>query len=111
MATLVQSKSGSATSGTTITVTLTSNTTAGNCLVVCAGDYAGTFPATVTGITLGGSAGNFTLGESKNTSAEPDAEIWADPNCAGGQTSVVVTFSATVTDAAVWVMEWSGVVT
>jgi hypothetical protein len=111
---LVQSKSGTATTGTSVTVTLTSGTTTGNCLVVCVGASDGTTNPTVSGITLGGSAGNFAFAEKQNSNADTDCEIWADPDCAGSQTSVVVSFNAgsgSNLGYAVQVMEWSGVAT
>ena len=112
---LVQSKSATGTTGTSVTVTLTSNTGAGNCLVVCVGATQATTNPTVSGITLGGSAGNFALAKAVNTNGTAvDCEVWADPNCAGGQTSVVVSFNAGSGSGlgyVVWVMEWSGIVT
>lgn len=112
MPTLVQSQSGSIASGATLTVTLGSATTAGNCLIVCAGAAQASADPTVSGITLGGSAGNFAVVKAVNNNADADCEIWADPGCAGGQTSVVVSFNAgsgSQQGNAVWVMEWSGV--
>ena len=75
------------------------STTAGNCLVVCVFlyDAAGGSARTVSGITIGGSADNF--GSSASVAAGSSsantgrAEIWCDPDCAGGQTSLVVTLS------------------
>jgi hypothetical protein len=106
---LVQSAGNTATSGTTVAVTL-SPTGPGNCLVVCAGVEAGS-ALTVSGITLGGSAGNFARAESQtdNYSSDLDCEAWTDQNCAGGQTSVTVTFSGTVGAAFAQVMEWGGI--
>lgn len=109
-ATLVQSKSATGTSGTSLTVTLNSPTTAGNCLIACAGTVDATNP-TISGITLGGSAGNWASGNTAYNNSYINAGIWIDPNCAGGQTSVVISFAGDsgggpVTDA--WVMEWSG---
>jgi hypothetical protein len=109
---LVQSAPGEATSGTTVTVTLTSPTGAGNCLAVCIGGSQGTTNPTVSGITLGGSPDNFNRAEAVNNNADTDCEIWLDPGCAGGRTSVVVTFNAgtgSTPGMSVWVMEWSGV--
>ena len=111
--TLVQSKSGTATAGTTVTITLTGSTTAHNCLVVYAGAYQSSVGPTVSGITLGGSAGNFNQ-EDFEPFGNADAEIWSDRDCAGGQTSVVVTFSAgsgSNLGMAAWVEEWSGLLT
>jgi hypothetical protein len=85
--TIVQQASASGFStGSAITATLPSPTTAGNCLVVCASGGSG---AIISGITLGGASGNFALAKRGNTNN--DAEIWTDQNCAGGQTAVAVT--------------------
>ena len=116
---LVQYAWGTATSGTTVTVTLGGTdsggtspgpTTEGNCLVVKAGT-GGSSALSVSGITLGGSDDNFAKAraETESSVVKIDAEIWTDQSCAGEQTSVVVTFSGSVTDAAVYVEEWSGV--
>src|ERR1039457_124610 len=90
MASVVQTKTGTATSGLSAAVTLTS-TGAGNCLVVCASDYLPS-PA-LHGITLGGLAGNFARATG-TTSGAAGGEIWVDDNCAGGQTALVVTCGA-----------------
>lgn len=84
----------STTNAGVLTVTIPA-TTAGNCLVVCIGATSGNgTPPTVTGVTLGGAAGNFaalvTKTATNGISASNGAFIWADPNCAGGQTSVVI---------------------
>lgn len=109
--TLVQHAQNNGSLVTSVTVTLGSNTTAGNCLVVCVATNNTT--TTISGITLGGSAGNFSQIVSQASPAVfgsgASCFIWADPNCAGGQTSVVVTFSASV-KAAVDVYEFSGLV-
>jgi len=75
-----------------LTVTLASPTTAGNCLIVCVASLNATTPASISGITLGGSADNFAAAVS-NTAQTASAFIWVDPNCAGGQTSVVISGS------------------
>lgn len=109
----VQSKSGTATSGTSLTITLDSPTAAGNCLVVKFGSTANTTNPNLTGITIGGSAGNFARAVQKNTAGVANADIWTDQNCAGGQTSVVLTFSAGSgggIGVGAWVEEWPGVV-
>lgn len=111
---LVQSGSATATSGSTVTVTLGAGTTAGNCLIVCAGTLQSSANPAVSGITLGGSAGNFAVAKKLNAAGIRNCETWADPNCAGGQTSVVVSFSGGSGSALrmnVWVMEWSGLAT
>jgi hypothetical protein len=111
VASLVQSAGNSASSSSSVTVTL-SPTGGGNCLVVCAGGLAGSAPS-VSGVTLGGSAGNFGVAPAKKQAVasftDGDCEVWTDQNCAGGQTSVTVTFSGSQTDAYAWVMEWSGI--
>jgi hypothetical protein len=88
--TLVQSKQGQTSASSTLTITLTSPTTAGNCLAVAISTTA----PTVSGVTLGGSADNFAQVAGTGVSAPPSVWAWADPNCAGGQTSVVITASA-----------------
>ena len=75
-----------------VTVTLGSPTTAGNCLVVAAVTTSVGTATTVSGVTLGGSADNFGSLYSEGNPATSNSVLtwWADPNCAGGQTSVVV---------------------
>lgn len=111
---LVQSKSATGTSGTSITVTLNSNTTAGNCLVVCVGTDESTDNPTVSGVTLGGSAGNFAAANTAYSNTDLNSAIWVDPNCAGGQTSVVISLTGGAgggTEVAAYVLEFSGVQT
>ena len=111
MATLVQSKSGTTTSATSLTIALTNPTTAGNCLVVCAGLEDGTDNPTISGITLGGAAGNFAAAATAYSNSYVNAAAWIDPSCAGGQTSVVITLTGGTGGGAgqcAWVMEWSG---
>ena len=98
---VVQTTSGYVTSSGPVTMTLGTPTTAGNCLVVCAANM-GTGHA-VSGVTLGLSAGNFA-----KAAGIVSAEIWADDNCAGGQTSLAVTFSSDVDGAAAVAYEVSG---
>lgn len=108
---LVQSKSGSGTTSP-VTVTLTSNTTAGNCLVVAVAAGNSTTNATVSGMTLGGSAGNFASAVALANNSDCNVEIWTDQNCAGGQTAVAVSFSGgtgTGNGFDVFVWEFSGV--
>jgi hypothetical protein len=110
---LVQVKSGTGTTSP-ITVTLTSATTAGNCLVVAVGEGNSTTNPTVTGITLGGSADNFAIAASLKNNSDANVEIWTDQNCAGGQTSVAVSFNAGTgagNGYTVFVYEFSGVAT
>ena len=111
MVAFVQSASSTSIVGATVTVTL-SATTAGNCLVVASEASQGAANPTITGITLGGAADHFAqlaiVGDP--TASVAFVEIWADPNCAGGQTSVVVTYSVNPPGTAcVWVYEFSGI--
>ena len=106
----VQSVSGSATSGTTVTVPLTA-TGAGHSLVVYVGASQDTTNPTVSKVTVNGAtnADNFAQCCSNVNNAECNSYIWYDPNCASGITSVEVTFAAgTGTEQcnAVWVEEW-----
>jgi hypothetical protein len=99
---VVQSATNSVTNTTgTLTLTLGTATTAGNCLVVLPGGYcpgaAGNIGANTC--TLGGVAGNFNASHlSGAQSSTPDdcaALIpWADWNCAGGQTVISVALTA-----------------
>ncbi len=75
-------------------------TTAGNCVVVFIFTYAlSSQTITTTGITLGGSAGNFQQAVAlQTTPVSGDTEYlaaWFDPDTAGGQTAVI----ASVTNA------------
>lgn len=96
---LVQSKSGDTASSSSLTLTLTSNTTAGNTLVVMFGASGGEVP---TGVTLGGSATGWT---------NPQGGTWINQNIAGGQTSIVISFSGTGGFAGAFAFEWSGLAT
>ena len=91
--TLVQAKQGSGTTSP-VTVTLTA-TGPGNCLVVAVGEGNSTTNPTVSGMTLGGSADNF-AGPAAGIAINADAncELWTDQDCAGGQTSLAVSFNA-----------------
>lgn len=107
---LVQTQPGHAAS-TTVTVTLGAPTTTGNCLIACVVSAATSTNGAVTGITLGGAAGNWAALTSAGTSGD-DAitSVWADPSCAGGQTAVVVTVNSTGTShTCVQVYEFSGI--
>ena len=109
---LVQDASGEITSGTSLTVTLGAGTTAGNCLVDAVGASQATTNPTVSGVTLGGSSTNAVDAKSVNNNADTDAEIWIIWDIAGGQTSVVTSFTAgsgSIQGNAATVMEWSGV--
>lgn len=70
-----------------LTSTLAEATTAGNTLAVAVCSYSAS--SSVTGITLGGSADHFAAAETQ-LATNMLATIWVDPDCAGGQTSVVV---------------------
>lgn len=97
------------TTANTLSVTIPA-TTAGNCLVVCIGVQAVT--PSVSGITLGGSAGNFAQLETDTSSSE-STWIWADPNCAGGQTAIVISgtnLSVDATHGGVSIHEVAGLV-
>jgi hypothetical protein len=101
---VVQStKNASANSGT-LTLTLGSATTAGNCLVVCISEEVGT----TSGIKIGGAADNFAKAISILGSSSTEAEIWTDQNCVGGQTSVVITLTSSSSATAAVVYEVSG---
>jgi hypothetical protein len=92
-------------------VSFGSPTTAGNCVVVGFTDESGA--TSVTGVTLGGSADNFAQlvsAEGAPFSGTVLAVLWADPNCAGGQTAISVTASGS-SNPTVWAAEFSGIVT
>jgi hypothetical protein len=111
---LVQSKSATGTSGTSLTITLSSATTAGNCLIVVLGAQEATDNPQITGITLGGSAGNFASANTAYNNSNVNSAIWIDPNCAGGQTSIVITMgsgSGGTPLTAAYALEFSGVAT
>ena len=78
------------TSANSLSVTIPS-TTAGNCLVVAIMSENSSAQS-VSGITLGGSADNFAAAVS-DTTQHTTAFIWCDPNCAGGQTAIVISGS------------------
>lgn len=108
---LVQTKQGSSATST-LTITLDSPTVAGNGLiVVLAASGTTANPTSVTSITLGGVADNFS--QISTFGSASDAAIgatWLDLNCAGGQTSVVITTTGGTGTLAVMasVYEWSG---
>jgi hypothetical protein len=91
---LIQSVSGT-TTGTSLTLTLPNNTSPGNTVIVTSCSSASPANPTISGITLGGSAGNFAQAASAG-SPSVDAItsfLWSDPGCAGGQNSVVLTWT------------------
>jgi hypothetical protein len=81
--------------GTGTGISFGTATTAGNCVIVLLGDHGATSAPSVTGVTLGGLAGNFAALATavKATSPFQFATAWADPSCAGGQTAIAVTES------------------
>ena len=74
----------------------TTPTQAGNTVVVVVGTgNASNVTQTITGITLGGSAGNFAQAEATQSAFQSGTGtatvmIWGDPNCAGGQTAIAI---------------------
>lgn len=99
-----------AASATSVTVTLGSPTTGGNCLVALIGTSADTTNGSPSGITLGGSAGNWAQSALQGTSGDHAIVAgWADPSCANGQTSVVASFTGGSGDHLfAWIFEFSG---
>jgi len=92
MASLIQAARNAGT-GTSITVTLGQPTTAGQCLVVLVYTAASTNGA-VSGVTLGGSPGNFAAEASKGTGGDHAiVTCWSNPSCAGGQTAIDISTS------------------
>jgi hypothetical protein len=108
---LVQTKQGSSALGT-LTITLDSATTAGNGLIVfLAASGTTSNPTSVTGITLGGVADNFSQVSTFGGGSDAGiGAVWLDLNCAGGQTSVAITTTGGSGTLAVMatVYEWSG---
>jgi hypothetical protein len=99
----IQTAFNSATTGTTVTVTLGQGTGSGNTLVAVI--YTGT--TSITSVKLGGSADHWASATSQSSSAVGDLGIWTDPLAASGQTSVVVTVGAS-NATAVFVYELPG---
>ena len=98
-----------AASASSVTVTLGSPTTGGNCLVALFGDAADTTNVLPSGITLGGSADNWAQVATWTANAHAAVAGWADPACAGGQTSVVISTTGGSGDHLfAWVFEFSG---
>jgi hypothetical protein len=90
---LVQSKQGAATASP-LSITLDNPTTAGNGLVVMVTSCGTTANGSVSGVTLGGAAGNFASAASVGASGDESiAAAWLDLNCAGGQTAVSIAFT------------------
>lgn len=99
-----------AASAASVTVTLGSPTTGANTLVALFGTSANSSNGSPSGITLGGSADNWAQSAIQGSSGDHAISAgWADPNCAGGQTSVVITLTGGSGDLLfAWVFEWSG---
>jgi len=111
---LVQPVVANSATGNTVTVTLGSPTTAGNCLIVLIGDTGSSTDGTPSTVTLGGVADNFAALATQGTgSSHAIVAAWADPDCAGGQTSVVVTTTggSGTEHLFAWVFEFSGLAT
>ena len=93
----------------------TSPTTAGNCVIVAVVAFSGGAAPSVSGVTLGGVADNFAAVASGVNGAATFllASCWADPNCAGGQTAVVVSGSnlTVSTSSGIILLEVSGLAT
>lgn len=87
-------------------------TTSGNCLVALIGSCADSGNGTISGITLGGSADNWAQSAIEGNNGDHAISTgWADPNCAGGQTAVVISQTGgggAVQGLLAYVMEWSG---
>lgn len=98
---------------TSVTVTLGTATTAGHCLVAAVVTTNATANASVSSVTIGGSADNWASAYvNGGPSTAAICSFWADPDCEGGQTSVVVSFSGGTGNiwAYVYVYEVSGIV-
>ncbi|HEY2090127.1 MAG TPA: hypothetical protein VGH54_29415 [Mycobacterium sp.] len=108
MAAVVQSAGN--TGANTVTVTLGAATTAGNCLVACIGMGSGVGLASVSSVTLGGAGDNWAALKAAGdlTNGAEQLAVWADPNCAGGQTNVTVTVPGVAVTLA-YVFEASGI--
>jgi hypothetical protein len=76
-----------------------------HCLVACIVASTG---QTITGITLGGAAGNWASAKQQLDSGSNIYAIWTDYNCTAGQTSVVVSFAMSA-QASVQVYEFANV--
>lgn len=97
------------TASNSLTTTIPS-TSPGSCLIVCIMPFSGTGTSSVSGVTVGGSADNFAQAAGVGTN-QSSAFIWADPNCASGQTSVVVAGSnllVATTDGGIVIYEVAG---
>lgn len=82
-----------------LTATLSSPATAGNCLVACIGGHN---INVVTGVTSSASADNWgTAGAVTASAGAETCEIWTDPGCAGGNTTV----TCSVTNSGLVIMQ------
>ena len=93
--------------GSTTTTVTVAPTGAGNCLIACMTCQIASGTA-ISGITLGGSADNWAAQATDQNTSVATCSIWADPNCAGGQTSIVVTIGAINNFVAIDIYEVSG---
>ena len=88
---VVQAAQNGIGNGTSLTVTLGKGTETGNCLVVGIETSATGTNGTISGVTLGGLADHWGSLLTQGTGASGSiVAFWADPNCSGGLTSVVV---------------------
>jgi hypothetical protein len=94
-----------ASSGTTMTVTLSAPSVAGHQLILCAMLDSG---AAATIVTVTDSGGNTWRSWFAEAPANPDLEVWA-VQADAAVTTVTLTFSSAVSAAAVRVLEFSGV--
>jgi hypothetical protein len=105
---VVQFVQGYETGSNSGTLTLGAGTTGGNCLVALAGINTSGIDYDLAGITLGGSADNWGSLLFRAGTDASDIAIWADPDCADGQTSVTVTGASDVSSLSVDLYEVSG---
>lgn len=91
------------TDGAGLSKSFGSATTSGNTLVVVVTDAAAN---TVSAVTLGGAAGNFTKIKEVSV-ADAMVSVWVDANCAGGQTAIAATESGSLTPH-IWAYEFQG---
>lgn len=90
---VVQTTSAHGTSTSTLGLTFSKNTTAGNTIVVVLMAYATSTNPTVSGITLNAAADNFGVVATGGSASTPYSTIWADPDTAEASTALVVTFT------------------
>jgi len=105
---LVQSQQGSAAS-TTLTLNLPHSTVAGNTLIVAAVTVGTSSNPSISAVTIGGVADNFASVQSNGAGGdECIIQTWADVNCVGGQTAVVLTATGGVGTQGILAvaMEW-----